>query len=206
MYCGKCGKNNPKDSIFCQSCGLKIVETLAGNKNDKKAKTEVSSSEIKNKEILPSDKKISAGLTGWLALIGLGLIVNPIINSLSLSEYFSLFNQTYDIPGYMMLLRFEFVAIAITIIAAIYLLFLYFKKNIKFPKHYITFQIFVAAYAALDYLFLASLTASTQEQQKIITDTLSQYSGKVGQSIFFAIIWILYMKKSKKVKATFINK
>lgn len=202
MYCGKCGKPNPEDSIFCQSCGSKIVKTSVENKARNQEEAKISPND---KEVVPADKKVKSGLTGWLAIVGFSLIVTPIYEGYSLLGYFPLLNQTYNIPGYTTLLRFEFVALFAILIAGIYLLFLYFKKNIKFPKSYIIFQISVVAYVILDYLFLASLTAPTQEQQKVISDTLSQNSSNITRSIIFGIIWILYMKKSKKVKATFVK-
>jgi hypothetical protein len=206
MYCGKCGKHNPEDSVFCQSCGSKIIKTSVESKTNKESEAEVSSPEIKNKEVLQNNKKVNAGLGGWLFFVGVGLIIIPFFQGPNIMNYLSLLNQTYDIPGYMTLLRLEFVSSIVIFIASIYLLFFYFKKKVKFPKYYIIYIGATTAYAILDYLFLASLTAQTSEQQKIIADTLSKYSGEVGKSIFFAIIWILYMKKSKRVKATFINK
>lgn len=216
MYCSNCGKHNSEDSKFCQSCGSKIIRVSTGRKTSNHAQIKaiaephaeatVTSSQTKDKNTTQNNKKVNAGLGGWLFFVGLGLIAVPFFQGPNILRYLSLLNQTYNIPGYMMLLRFEFVASIAIFIASIYLLFLYFKKNIKFPKYYIIFLIGTAAYTIIDYLSLASLVTPTPEQQKVITDTLSQYSSQVTKSIFFAIIWILYMKKSKRVKATFIKK
>lgn len=206
MYCSKCGKPNPEDSIFCQSCGSKIAKVSVENNTDKKAEAEVISSEIKNKEVLQNNKKVNAGLGGWLAVVGLGLIVTSLRQAYEAFDYLSLLSDTYAIPGYLTILRFEFVFAVIFTVLSIYLLYLYFKKNMNFPKRYIIIQIISVAYVLLDYFSVASLTAPTQELQKAINDTLSQSSGSIGQAIIGSIIWISYMKKSKRVKATFINK
>lgn len=204
MYCNNCGKQNPQDSKFCKHCGSEIKKVLAEHKVDTQA-GEVSSSDPENKNTKQSNEKAKTPFSGWLALVGLGLILTPIIQGYGLLGYFSLFNETFDIPGYMSLLQMEFVASIVIIIASLYILYLYFKKSVNFPKYYIILLIASAVYTAIDHLLLASLTAPTPEQQKAITDALSQNSGEVGKSIFFAIIWVSYIIKSKKVKATFVN-
>jgi S1-C subfamily serine protease len=182
MYCNNCSNKINQGDTFCTNCG---------------AKTE-------NKNIIQANKKVKAGLNGWLALAGLGLIASPLVTAYGLLPYFQYLNQTYNIPGYLTLLQFEFVMGIAYVIASIYLIYLYFKKNIKFPNYYIVFLVVTIAYSILDYVWLASLTAPTPEQQKVITDALAN-SGSTFRTIIFAIIWISYMKKSKQVKATFIN-
>lgn len=205
MYCNNCGKHNPQDSKFCKYCGSEIKKVSTEHKDDNQSKDEISSSSSEDKHSKNKDEKGKTPFSGWLALVGLGLIVTPIIQGYGLFGYFPLFNQTYDIPGYMTLLQLEFVASIVIIIASLYVLYLYFKKNINFPKYYIIFLIATAVYTVIDHLFLGSLTAPTPEQQKVITDTLSQNSSEVAKSVFFAIVWSAYMLNSKKVKATFVN-
>jgi len=162
-------------------------------------------SSTKNNNITQAKQKVDAGLGGWLALVGLGLIVGPFYTVSNIYGYFPLFNKTYNVPGYLPLLQFEFVIMIAFFLANIYLLYLYFKKNIKFPKYYVTYLIATAVFAIVDYILLNSLVAPTPEQQKILTDTSAQYTGTVSQAIITAIIWVWYMKKSKRVKATFIK-
>ncbi|MDP2638160.1 MAG: DUF2569 domain-containing protein [Candidatus Levybacteria bacterium] len=182
------------------------MKTSEANKANKQNEAKISSPEIKNKEVLQNDKKVKAGLGGWLALVGLGLIVTILRQGYEAFDYLSLLSGSYEIPGYSTILRFEFVFTIVFTIFGIYLLYLYFKKNRNFPKYYIIVQIVSVAYVLLDYLSVASLTVPTQELQKAINDVLSQSSGTIGQAIIGSIIWVTYMKKSKQVKATFINK
>lgn len=204
MYCNKCGKHNPEDSKFCKYCGSKIINVVMENKTDNKSQIEVSSSEQENKKTIQNNEKVKAGLHGWLALAGLGLILSMFLTAYGLLPYFQYLNLKIDIPGYSTLLQFEFIAGITYVVISIYLIYLYFKKNIKFRKYYIVFLIATILYSILDYIFLASLTAPTPEQQKIINDALTNNSN-VGRTIIFAIIWIAYMMKSKQVKATFVN-
>lgn len=189
MYCTNCGKKNPENSLFCQQCGKK----LSGSKNSGKEKSE-------------AKKTAKAGLGGWLALVGLGLIIALGYQAYNLVSYLPLFNESFDIPGYLPLLYIEFFASLFIVSAEAYLLYLYFKKNFKFPQYYITFLIAVAIYVVLDHLWLASLVAPTATEQKVISDTLSNNFCEVTRTIVFSVIWISYMKKSKQVKATFINR
>ncbi|HVT01117.1 MAG TPA: DUF2569 family protein [Patescibacteria group bacterium] len=197
MYCNKCGKHNPENSNYCKYCGSKIEKVSAVDEsNVNNAKEHANESE---------NKKVKGGLSGWIALLGLGIILNPFIYGYSLLGYFPLFNQSYDIQGYMPLLQFEFVITIIIFLSSIYFLFLYFNKKKIFPKYYFIFLISIAVYVCIDYLLLASLTAPTPEQQKAISDSISQNSSEIGRTVIFSIIWAIYLKKSKKVKATFIN-
>src|SRR5260221_10131905 len=164
MYCNECGKHNPEDSKFCQSCGAKIVK-VSEHKTDNHTHIESSSSVTENKNTTHDNKKVKAGLEGWLALIGLGLIVSPFITGYNLYGYFPLFNQTYNIPGYMTLLQFEFVISSGILLLNLYVLYLYFKRKRNFPRYYIIYLIGTAIFVSLDHLLLASLAAPTPEQQ-----------------------------------------
>jgi len=205
MYCNNCGKHNPEGSKFCKSCGAEIVKVSTENKTKNHADIKVSSLETEDKKPPKDTEKVNAGLGGWLALIGLGLIAGFFIQGYGVLEYFPLLSETYNIPGYLTLIQLEFVAGIILTTATIYLLYLYFKKNKNFPRYYIIFLVASVVYVVLDHLFLASLNAPTQELKKIIDDTLSQNSSDVGRTIVTSIIWVWYMNKSKKVKATFIT-
>lgn len=199
MYCNNCGKHNPEDSKFCKHCGAEIVKVLAEHKVAE-VKTEAKSSKIE------TDKKTKAGLSGWLAFVGLGLIAGLFLQGYSVLEYIPLLSDTYNIPGYLTLLQIEFVGSIALTLANAYLLYLYFKKHENFPKYYFAFLIASMVYVVLDHLFLASLTAPTPEQQQVITNALSENTSVVGRTIIVSTIWAFYIKKSKQVKATFVNK
>lgn len=205
MYCSNCGKHNTEDSKFCQYCGSKLTKTSTKNESLSETKDEVDSPKTENNESSLKDKKVNAGLGSWLALVGLGLVVGLIMQISGISGYFPLLSNTYAIPGYSSLLWFEFLVGVVFIGYIIYLIYLYFKKNRKFPKTYIIYLVAYTAFSLLDQLWLASLSAPTQEMQKVINDALTQNSSDVSRNVVVAIIWILYMLKSKRVKATFIE-
>ncbi len=205
MYCSNCGKHNSEGSKFCEHCGSQLIKDSAENKSVSQAKAVVDPPKTENKEPLPKDKKVNAGLGGWLALVGLGMIVGVVWQSYSIFGYFSYLSNTYTIPGYSSLLWFEFLIGVAFIGSLVYLIYLYFKKKKNFPKYYVFYLIASIVFALLDWLWVASLQAPTQELQKILNDTVTQNSSNVSRTVVQSVIWILYMLKSKQVKATFIE-
>lgn len=199
MYCNKCGKSNPESSKFCKHCGAEIIKVSQEHKAVDTPQPEITHS-------TNTENKTKPGLTGWLALVGLGLIVGVFIQGYGVLEYLPLLSEVFDIPGYSTLLQLEFLFSIIFTGSTAYLLYLYLKKNEKFPNYYFIFLIASIIYVILDHLFLASLSAPTSELQSVINDTLSENTGTVSRTVITSIIWALYIKKSKQVKATFINK
>lgn len=196
MYCNNCGKHNPRESNFCKYCGSEItkISSEITPKND----SHIQDSESDHKNAKPS-------LSGWLAVVGFGLVLGLAVQAYGTIEYIPLLSETYDIPGYLGLLQIEFYASIILGIFNAYLLYLYFKKNKKFPKLYVVYLIASTVYVLLDHFFLATLTAPTPEQQEVIEDALNQNAGDVGRTIVSSVIWVWYIKVSKQVKVTFVN-
>lgn len=61
------------------------------------------------------------------------------------------------------------------------------------------------AYLVIDYALLASLTTSSSEMRDILDATLEEQVGSMTGTIIASIIWIAYMKKSKRVAGTFVK-
>lgn len=188
MYCTNCGEKNKISAVYCKKCGKSLNGDNSGLK-----------------EVSASKEPTYVGLGGWLALVGFGLLATPVVHTKSMFEYFDYFTKSYDIPGFLGLLQFEFLMAIVIIIISFYLIYLYFKKRRDFPKLYIYFQAGCVIYVVVDYLLFASLNVTSSEYKKIIDDALSQQSGEIMRSIIGAIIWINYMRKSVRVKSTFIN-
>ena len=190
IHCAECNIENLIEAKFCKNCGTDITR-VATEKNDETKK---------------ENKNSKPGLTGWLALIGLGLIIGFFREAYGSFEYFSLLSTPYDVPGFTSLLQFEFIGSIAFVIFNSYVLYLYFKKNRKFPKNYVIYLIYPIVFSVVDLIWLGSLTFPTQEQKQLIDDTITKNSSDLFQSVVYGIIWTTYVVKSKQVKITFVNR
>jgi len=197
MFCKHCGKEVKDTAKFCPTCGGAV--SLSATETPKQAGVE----------------KNLKGLGGWLILGIIGLFVTVSFAAYGAYESISLFtsgsveflsNPSSDvyIPGYGGMLKFELIAELLFLAAGIYLIYLFFKKSRKFPKYYFPFLWIVALYAIVDYGLVASISVSGEVQQ-ILDEALSETGGEIGRSVIGALIWGTYIKKSKRVKATFVE-
>ena len=199
--CPKCEIGNAIDARFCKSCGEKLIKEetitiLKCPKCDKEYDDSFSFCEIDGeslekrqirKEIAPhkdsstiiKDEKVLEGISGWLILPAIGLFGNPIINII----LYSIGIMELDLFG------------ALFILFSIYLLFPFFKKETIFINCYIGYLVsvniinLVNVYSLMDYGGF-----ELKFQLKLLT-----------RSALYALIWISYFLKSKRVKNTFIN-
>lgn len=131
------------------------------------------------------------GLRGWLILPGLGLIVGFIINLLGFLGHFG--HHGYSNFDYELSTSLAQVVLGIWMIVATVHFFLRTKKT---PIAMIGLLI---ANVVISFLLLMFFSANQMDE----------YTGRAGVqsviSMITAIIWISYFKKSKRVKATFVN-
>ncbi|MBI2033452.1 MAG: DUF2569 family protein [Candidatus Levybacteria bacterium] len=195
MYCQKCGEENIKSAVYCKRCGTRIGD--------------------EGRQVSQTNTKYE-GLGGWLALVGIGLIIVLLRYGYAVVEYLDLLNNSSVaetsnpnsssyIAGYFNLLYFEFAATVVICGFTIYLLVLYFQKRVNFPKSYIYFAIGLFIYGILDYIFLSSLNIQSPEMKQSVSKLLNDTVSTLGSLFISNIIWISYMLKSERVRATFIN-
>lgn len=189
MFCKNCGKKLDDETKFCDSCSRSNV------------------SENLSEEETPQYK----GLGGWLILVIIGLFVAVAFQAYAAYESITLFTDgTVEslkayIPGYSSALKFELITEILFLAFIVYLIYLFFRKSRKFPKYYVPFLIISVAYLIIDYVILSSLTVSSNEMKQVIDEVLSEQGTEIGRVVISAIIWGLYMTKSKRVKATFVE-
>lgn len=145
------------------------------------------------------------GLGGWLLIVGCGLILGIVVQVYGLFSYMSIFSHATAInfSGLLITSEIEFAVQIIIILIEIYLLYLFFKKNKNFPKFYIIFLWALIGWSIVDYLLLASLSSPSPELQQVIKNNAYTSASDMAKTFTSSIIWILYMHKSKRVKATF---
>ena len=199
MFCKKCGNKIEDGSKFRIHCGNNVLST-----DNTAAPTTTPT---------PERAVISGyeGLGGWLAIVGLGLFVRLFYLLKLVYTDASYFNDgTVDsvsslVQGYSGALGFELLMGIGLSVAVIYLMYLYFKKKKNFPKYFIYYLIADVVFGLLGYFIVSSLAVYSDEARKVIADILSEQASTLFTAAISAVIWILYMKKSKRVKNTFVN-
>jgi hypothetical protein len=159
---------------------------------------------------LPFDPKLK-GLSGWLILLGFGLIVGVLVHIGFLIKnghaysvqnwraYTDPANAAYDTLIAPLLLYELFVQLTL-IFFGILLVVLFFQKRRVFPILVIIYLSFQFIAVTLDQGL-----AQTHKVKGVITNTHATPIPSVGQTFLPMIIWSLYLTRSKRVKLTFQN-
>jgi hypothetical protein len=206
MVCVGCGHlNGPHDRV-CASCGrLLPIPDDAGSLEPRAAAPAM------------ADLSQLRGLGGWLILVGLGLCLGPVAQysvlfrdtKLLLTGNAGLLADSYTAvhtAGYSWFLGFEVLVESGLLGANIWLLFLFFKKRYSFPRAYLLFLFASVAFVLLKYgFFLHAFWTASGQVRGGLDEAMSEQEINAASSILTVLIWSLYITKSKRVKATFVN-
>jgi hypothetical protein len=150
------------------------------------------------------------GLGGWLILVGFGLCMAPIVRaSQLLKEWEGFFSietwQAFAMPGseqyhalFGPVLAFEVLGNCFLLGTNVALICFFFGKRRLFPKLFIAFILSNALFLVVDEGVVGLLPSVVDPQG---TSTHSE----VFKAVFQAIIWSLYMVKSRRVRTTFVQ-
>jgi hypothetical protein len=156
-----------------------------------------------------SEKNLE-GLGGWLVLVGIGCVVWPIRNVVTLIPiYHEIFTSggweavtDAASPSYHPLfgpfIIAEIIVNVAFLIAGLIAIYWFFTKRRGFPKLYISIiagSFILIIVDALIGEFIAP------DEEIFDADTMKE----LGRSIIGVVVWIPYMLVSKRVKATFVN-
>jgi hypothetical protein len=229
MFCVNCGKPCEPQHKFCKHCGQPLTETSDRPRDQVDAAQPTIASEppIANQTATPqlnspqlqtpSEYRQLKGLRGWLILVGFGLFLVVFFLPFAIYQDVKLFNDgtvqflsdassSVHIPGYSGILRFELIGQTALVGTGVCLIALFFGKSRLFPRYYIVFLIATVIFFALDYgLVMSALATTTGAARKTFDESLSGQGAQIVQSLIASIIWVSYMGKSKRVKATFVN-
>ena len=143
------------------------------------------------------------GLSGWLVLVGLGLVVSPFM---ILARTFSTNVPLLTNPRYHAFLEihraveamivFEVVSNLIFVALLVGLNFLFFKKKRAFPTYMILYLILQLAVIAGDAAAVRMLMPTVELADSFTT---------VARTFIGALVWIPYLLVSRRVKATFVQ-
>ena len=208
QFCQGCGASLMPTLRMCPSCGSKNLDT-----NPPQAAPQVTptyNQSANNSSSSTTSASQLKGLGGWLIFVGIGLIFGtikvlasvvsiykPFMNT-DLLENVTNVNSAAYIPNFALLFYAELIVNLFIILLCIYLIYLFFRKNKKFPKYYIFITLFVILTIPVD----AYLTSVILPDEKMLDkDTIKSFF----QSLFAGAIWIPYMLKSVRVRNTFIE-
>ena len=166
----------------------------------------------KNEKIVIDENgnEVRSGLGGWLILVGIGVVVSPFRLLAELGQIYGPFfsDGLYEVlttpgtdayhPLWSTLIWGEVIGNAVILLAAIYLVFMFFGKKAVFPKLYIWIAFGSAVFFLLDALLVKIILP---EVPFFDPDTVK---GLV-QGVMTLVIWIPYMLLSKRVKVTFVR-
>jgi transglutaminase-like putative cysteine protease len=149
-----------------------------------------------------------SGLGGWLILIAIGVIINPIYVLSFLAQNCSAYapetwhnltdpsSAAYN-GWWAPLLIFELLVNLTSTVFSILNLITFFKRRRIFPVLYVTFLAYAAITATMDHFATQLIPAAATQS--------GQYDSTVMRSFVACLIWIPYMLVSKRVKATFVR-
>jgi hypothetical protein len=143
------------------------------------------------------------GLSGWLILVGFGLIISPLlvlssIVRVNLPALAAMQDRLTPSPHPILdLLVFsELIMNSIFIIATLALIYLFFRKDRRFPIWMVVYYAAHAVLLALNHLAFALALPNAN---------LNAGRATVVRAFVGACIWIPYLLVSRRVKVTFVR-
>ncbi|MBN2834393.1 MAG: DUF2569 domain-containing protein [Candidatus Delongbacteria bacterium] len=151
------------------------------------------------------------GLSGWLILVGIGVVLSPIrLLVTTVSVFQPIFtdgtwealttvgSEVYN-PLWGPLLIGEVLYNLCMVLASTYLIYLFFSKHHRFPSFYIAIFAVSLIFIPLDAWLISFVMPG---EPMFDPDTAKEY----GRVLVVGLIWVPYMLKSKRVKVTFVEK
>lgn len=146
------------------------------------------------------------GLSGWLVLPGLALILSPIrimLDSRDILYGFSI--QQWSIiedqfgAGFLTTFAVGMIGNVVLVVTALFLIVMFFTARHTLPRLFITYFVFALVVTGADLLAIKLLAYPGIEVER--TDVV-----ELARLAFYTLVWSLYFTKSERVKATFTRR
>ena len=203
ITCPKCGNKNKValGQTDCFNCGAELPEESLPDESERavEALPDVPTNPKELEPLTPQSEQKLVGLKGWLILPAIGLVFSIIVTPFGLIA--GLANMTDSITHHT---EYAFPSLFVNAMFYIWIwvaAIQFFKKRRTFPLTLI--QLLVARIVASVVFFVWGLAVIEEPDADVVFSLLVSYNF-IGQGIG-AAIWIPYLKKSKRVKATFTN-
>ena len=89
-------------------------------------------------------------------------------------------------------------------VATGYIIYLFFKRDKRFPRYFVFLLAAILVSPFLDFGIITHMIVPP-DVEKIIVNISTNLGRAAGQLFLHLVIWSWYMEKSRRVKATFIN-
>jgi hypothetical protein len=211
MYCHKCELAYDANARFCDVCGLPLSLNEAMPQFGRSPSyPALASGPAKDAEELK-------GLAGWLIVVGIGLMIGLVYRSFAILHNITLFtNGTVRhlsnphsagyIPGNTGIMIFVLGAHIAFLALNVLLAILFVKESRAFPRCYLAFIGLIVIYSGMYYwVFFHAITGSSLELQRRLRPTLQSEIFRTIPAAIVSAIWVVYMLRSRRVKATFVR-
>jgi hypothetical protein len=145
------------------------------------------------------------GIGGWLILVAIGQILGPLVFLVRLSNYYSKLDS-YLWTKFPATFYGEAALNAFIVVIAVYTAYLFFTKSRLFPKYFVYESVAAMLLLPIDVIS-TSVTLSAYTAQPILALASRMITPEQGgqslATIIITVIWIFYIKKSKRVANTF---
>ena len=195
MFCSKCGQQCPDSSAFCPSCGG-AVQAAQGQVQQSQPFQQQGGS------VYGGTQQELTGLGGWLILVGIGLVWGVIGGFMNIFTGFGI----WAYAGFLKGIAFELVNL-INLVLCGFTVFLFFTKSRKFPTVFIVLLVVGSVTGIINVIILGSTLSSALGRGNAAVEmgaSAGMYGG-LAFNIIFAVIFIVYTLKSRRVKNTFVN-
>ena len=215
IKCRYCGSTLPPppaepETVFpSESRGIEQIDSPLEDESQESSPPGMPSRAANEPQIEGTEGKSLEGLGGWLVLLAIGIIWNPLRYLFTLltlylptlaggtwSAWATAGGSAYD-PLFASLYLGEAITTACIFLAGAYLAYLFFSKRARFPRLFIVFLVCVFIYGVVDILVPMRFIAN----QPLDPSTSRELVKHLG----FSMIWIPYLLKSKRVRATFVH-
>jgi hypothetical protein len=161
----------------------------------------IASDSRSSEQVVSKEENELVGIGGWLVIIALGRIFGPLALLVWMVNYYTSLDRnfwtTYPFVAYS-----EAALNGVALALSLWTTALFFKESKSFPKFFIYYLIASALILPIDLLIG---TTTGQSIQEMISLVQPKEAAQWGRSVIGALVWIPYVRMSKRVANTFVH-